>query len=275
MSILESMLYGFISGLTEFMPISSRGHQALFKEIFGIRGPVPILDILVRIAVLLAVIISSATYFRRFLQADSKSNRNGKKRSNREKTLINDFRLVKTGILPMIFVMLLHFIVKQIDVSLALVAIMFAINGIAVYIPEHLAHANKDSSNLSAFDSLVLGVASGLSVFPGVSGTGLSLSYAIGRGADTHKAYNWVLLFGVFSNIIFIVLEFIGMIIHGIGSVTFLTFIGYILAALFAFAAAMLSIYFMRRWILRNGCAAFGYYSWGAAMLSFILFLTA
>ena len=36
MSLLQSILMGLIQGLTEFLPVSSSGHLALFKILFDV-----------------------------------------------------------------------------------------------------------------------------------------------------------------------------------------------------------------------------------------------
>ena len=35
MSILDAIIQGIIQGLTEFLPVSSSGHLALYQQIFG------------------------------------------------------------------------------------------------------------------------------------------------------------------------------------------------------------------------------------------------
>ena len=36
MSLLQAILMGLIQGITEFLPVSSSGHLAIFKALFGI-----------------------------------------------------------------------------------------------------------------------------------------------------------------------------------------------------------------------------------------------
>ncbi len=61
MTIIQGILLGILQGITEFLPVSSSGHLAVAKRLFGL-GDVPLLfDILLHLATLLAVIL----YFRR------------------------------------------------------------------------------------------------------------------------------------------------------------------------------------------------------------------
>ena len=55
MSWLESLIYGLVSGFSEFLPISSRAHQDLMLLLFGVEGHDPIRDMLVHATMLFSI----------------------------------------------------------------------------------------------------------------------------------------------------------------------------------------------------------------------------
>ena len=57
MSLLESIILGFIQGVTEFLPVSSSGHLAIFKNFFGLQEAGITFDILLHVGTLVAVFI--------------------------------------------------------------------------------------------------------------------------------------------------------------------------------------------------------------------------
>ena len=58
MSLLQAILMGIIQGATEFLPVSSSGHLAIFKNIFGVETDTGILfDILLHFGTLGAIFI--------------------------------------------------------------------------------------------------------------------------------------------------------------------------------------------------------------------------
>ena len=54
MGIIGSILYGFVSGLTEIMPVSSQANQYLMRQLLGVQQREPIRDMLVHFAVIAA-----------------------------------------------------------------------------------------------------------------------------------------------------------------------------------------------------------------------------
>ena len=61
MSLLQSIFMGLIQGLTEFLPVSSSGHLALFKALFHVQTDTGIMfDVLLHLGTLVAVFAVSA-----------------------------------------------------------------------------------------------------------------------------------------------------------------------------------------------------------------------
>ena len=57
MSLLETIILGIIQGIAEFLPISSSGHLAIFKALFGLKDVGLTYDILLHLGTLVAVFI--------------------------------------------------------------------------------------------------------------------------------------------------------------------------------------------------------------------------
>ena len=56
MSLLQSIFMGLIQGLTEFLPVSSSGHLALFKALFHVQTDTGIMfDVLLHLGTLVAI----------------------------------------------------------------------------------------------------------------------------------------------------------------------------------------------------------------------------
>lgn len=275
MKILESIFYGIISGLTEFLPISSTGHQGLLKIFFGVQAA-PLLDLFVHVGLLLAVVTTSGTYIQR-LKRQLRTETAARAGQNRikDRAAAYDNQLIRIASVTMILVMILFSVTLQNGISLIWMAVFFAVNGVIVYVPEHLPHGNKDASQMSKLDSIMIGIFGALSFFPGVSRIGASASCAIGRGADKSKVINWILVLSIPALLFSMLLDLISMFTTGLGAISFTIVLGYFFAAGFAFVAGIIGISLVRYFIVRLGFSSLGFYCWGAALLSLILYLTA
>ena len=56
MNIFNSIIIGFIQGITEFLPISSSGHMVVLSDIFGLKTPSLSVDLVAHLGSLIAVI---------------------------------------------------------------------------------------------------------------------------------------------------------------------------------------------------------------------------
>lgn len=271
-SFLESVLYGLVSGLTEFVPVSSQGHQALMLRLFGLSDREPGRDVFVHIGILLALVYCCRTMFNYVLREQRLAS-NSRRRRNTERRSTYDLRLVKTAAFPLLIGLLGYFSLRSMEHNPAWLAVMFIINGILVIIPEYTRRGNKDGRFMSGWDGILLGLFGAASVFPGISRVAAMNLYTTLRGADRDHGQNWVLLLSVPVLIEYIVFDIINLFTLSIATVTFIHFLLYLLSAATAFCGAYLGIMLMRYLSVHKGYAGFAYYSWGAAMFCFVLYL--
>jgi len=126
---------------------------------------------------------------------------------------------------------------------------------------------------MSSLDGIVMGLVGALSVLPGVSRTGFVSSYVIARGADDDNAANWSVLLGIPALLFAVLFDLVSFADYGTGVHTFGAFIGCILSGIAAFAGGYLGILLFKFFLKRSGLSQFAYYSIGAALFSFILYL--
>lgn len=272
MSFIESLIYGLVSGLAEFMPVSTQGHQALMLRLFGLGVREPGRDVFVHIGILLALVSACRTMFNHVLtkQRVTVNTRRGR-RVERRSTY--DLQLVKAAVVPMILGLFGYLAVRKLEGNMAWLAVLFAINGIFVMVPEYTRRGNKDGRFMSGWDSIALALFGALSALPGISRNATMHFYCTLRGADRSHSLNWFLLLSVPALILFILFDIVNLFVLPLGTVTFISFLWYLVSAVAAFCGAHLSISLLRYLSVHMGYTGFAYYSWGAAMFSFVLYL--
>lgn len=271
MNWLQSILYGFVSGLTDFLPVSSHAHQQLLLSFFGINSPDPIYNLVIHLALFYALWTGCRKVIdpiRR--ERTSRHHRNTVRNENARL----DWIFVKNAALPMCIVLLLAGQLIGSDASLLWVSVFLLVNGIVLYAPQRMIRANRDVRAMSYFDSMILGVCSGLSGFCGISRMGMAISAADMRGVDKQHALNWAFLISVPALLLLSGMDLFAVFFGGQDIHFWSNFFTYILAAAAAYGGGYLSI-MLAKIVVTNVCIyGFAYYSWGAALLTFILYLT-
>ena len=57
MNILQAIFFGILQGVAEFLPVSSSGHLAIFKQIFGLKNVGQSFDVFLHLGTLIAVFV--------------------------------------------------------------------------------------------------------------------------------------------------------------------------------------------------------------------------
>ncbi len=190
MDILYAVVLGVIQGLTEFLPVSSSGHLVLFQNLFGLTEPELLLDICLHVGTLAAVcsvffreIISLLRTFvqlpRLYRKHGNLADMFGKNPDIRMAGLIF-FGSIPTGICGVLF----HQIADRIFSSVLIVGVMLVITGTFLWMTRWLGVHGKNLQQMKLTDALIVGLAQGFSILPGISRSGATISAALFLGID-------------------------------------------------------------------------------------------
>lgn len=174
MELLEAALFGIIQGLTEFLPVSSSGHLALFGKFssFPPEGGLLLHIVSVHIASLLAVLI----VFRRDILSLFTSHR---------KVIL----MLVIGTIPAgAFGLLSRNFFEQAGSSMVLVGMGFLVSALFLLLGDRKKEPRKELKKLSVIDSITIGFAQALAILPGVSRSGSTISSARYRGVQGFAA---------------------------------------------------------------------------------------
>ena len=273
LSWLESLVYGLISGLAEFLPISSHAHRAFFLGLIGCEED-PALRLAVHLGALLAVMVSCAPMLSK-LRREYKIASLPKKRRKRQPDLKSmlDIRLLRTALIPLLLTFLAYPMLADLHERLWLLAIFMGLNGILLYAPQFLPGANKDSQSLSALDAVLIGLSSGAGIVPGISRVGMGMYAGLTRGAERRYALDISFLLCIPALVVLLLFDGWWLIAGAGSGLSFPLILQCITAAAAAFGAGYFAIFIMRFLSVKAGFSGFAYYCWGSALFMMILYL--
>lgn len=274
MSVIENILYGFVSGLTEFLPVSGSGHQALLYHLLGVNTRLSLQDLLVHIGILLSALVVCRDNIARLRWVQNTATTVRRNKSRRMDTQGHyELRLLKSAIAPMLLATIIFNLLLGTENDLSSLMWLFIVNGLILLIAEHMRQGNRDAKTMTGFDGILIGVTAAASTLPGLSGTGITLSYTTARGTDIQKATNWVILLVIPAMLLAICGDIFYIFGNGFGTVSFLMILGNLLAGISAFCGGFIGISILRLLVANTSVFQFSYYSFGLALLSFMLYL--
>lgn len=196
MSIVKSIIMGFIQGVAEFLPISSSGHLVIVDHYLKGMGKFPFwFDILLHLATLIVVV---TFFFNEFMVLV----RGGIKFYNFFGDAESKFfwLVVIATLFTVVIALVIEPLVSDIVVSnYKLVGVFFIVNSFILLLPYMFTYSVKSKTigDVNLIQSIFVGISQGIGVLPGISRSGITISAGLIAGFDRSLA-------GTFSFLLFI-----------------------------------------------------------------------
>lgn len=194
MGLLQSIFLGIVQGLTEFLPVSSSGHLAIFQVLFGMDEVPASFDVMLHVGTLAAVFVC---YWKDiwklikhgfFMLRDATVNcivwvlhKIGKEDYEYRRVITNSYRkfalmiivsTIPTGIIGI----LIEDVSDYAATTLIFPGICLLITGVILQISDRIAPGTKTAKTATYTNAFIIGIAQGLAVLPGLSRSGLTIT---------------------------------------------------------------------------------------------------
>lgn len=198
MDFWQALLLGVVEGITEFLPVSSTGHLTIVEKLLGLRVDDPGVTAFTAV-IQVGAILGSIVYFRadiiRLAGAWFRGLVNAGARTERDYKMA---WLVIAGSVPVGVVGLLgrHLITGAFR-SLWVVVAGLVVWSIVMVLAERVGRQDRGEESLTLTDTLVVGLVQCLSLVPGVSRSGATISAGLFRGLDRVSATRLSFFLGI------------------------------------------------------------------------------
>lgn len=211
MELLKAITLGLIQGVAEFLPISSSGHLAIFKNVLGFDTDTGLLfDVLLHLGTLAAVFVA----FRKDIVELVKEGVAiiGQffkslfgclfKKAKWQPVVTTPYRrfvmLVIVSTIPTgIMGILLSDVISAASATLLVPGILLLINGVQLLISDRLPDGKLSEADASYTKAAVVGAAQGVATFPGISRSGTTITACLACGFNREFAVKYSFIMSI------------------------------------------------------------------------------
>ena len=274
LNLLQSIVIGFVSGLAEMLPVSAEAHRTLLRTFFGVETEDAVFRLLVHTACLIALnwhYSDTVLDLRRTNHLMKIPPR--RRRRPLEMASANTVRLLRSAVTVMLVFRAGTMALSFIGGKLNLLPIGLVLSGALLLLPAIYRSGNMDARNMPKGNGLLMGVGGGMGVLPGFSPVAGALSLGQWSGVDRRFALKFAHILLIPALGIQMVFDLIDIFMGGAAA-----FSGFgLLTALTGAVAAGVGCHYGLKLVedlaRTRGFTVFAYYSWGMALLCFVLFL--
>ena len=184
MSLVDSIIFGALQGVTEFLPISSSGHLILLTNFFQVDLPTIVYEVVVHLGTLISILF--------IFRSDIISiiNKAKTKRDFKEIILIAS-ATVPIALTGLIFKSNIETAFRSVNI----VGVCMVITGIIL--GSTLFTSSIRKKNISLVSALIIGIIQAFALLPGISRSGVTISTALWIGISQEEAGRFSFLIAI------------------------------------------------------------------------------
>ena len=215
MSLLEAILMGIIQGVTEFLPVSSSGHLALFKILFDVEDVGLLFDVILHLGTLIAIF---AVYYKDLWKMIREgfailadvcrnigiffSNVSKKEKGGYYRVICNGYRkfvmLVIVSTIPTGIIGVLDAgLVEKASKLLIVPGICLILTSMLLLLADHCKGGDKMQGQVTYSNAFIIGIAQGLATMPGLSRSGTTIAACLLSGFNRKFAVKYSFIMSV------------------------------------------------------------------------------
>lgn len=262
MTFLDAILLGILQGATEFLPVSSSGHLALAQNLMGdFVQPGLLFDILLHIGTMVAVI----GYFWKDLVGLLTSPWRHDDTGRVQRRILGLIVLgsIPTAVIGLSFKDLFEGLFHQ----PMIVCLMLLVTGSLLVVAERFRASHRTEEQMTWKDALIVGVAQGMAIIPGISRSGSTIAVLLMRGVDGETAARFSFLLALPAIFGAALLS-----IKDLDQVTADMVPVYLAGTGAALLTGLLCIHFLMGIIRRRRLSWFAFYCWGVGIAGLVYF---
>ncbi|AZO95488.1 undecaprenyl-diphosphate phosphatase [Halocella sp. SP3-1] len=255
MNLINVVIIGIVQGITEFLPISSSGHLVILQNLFGINEGQLTLDIFLHIGTVIPILIIYWQEVKDILLL---------KKEKRRLSYLIIVGIIPTG--------LMGFFLKDFFTglfsSVLNVGFMLLITGLFLYLVEKFAVSRKGLADMKEHNAVIIGIAQGLAIIPGISRSGTTITASIFQSFDRESAAKYSFLVSIPVILGAGMLELKELLDNGFAGTNWVLIIT---GAVVTAVTGYLAIKYLLHVLKKGSLMVFAYYCWILGVLIIIL----
>ena len=244
--MLKYILLGLIQGLTEFFPVSSSGHLVILGKLLGITGNEVALTVVLHLGTVLALLVF---FFKDIFK------------------MLRDIKSLSLIIVVTIVTGIIGITGKNffegLFASPKLVALALIFTGIILLLTKKFMYAKSEVLDIK--DALILGLAQGFAIIPGISRSGITISTLLFRKVDRKTSFRFSFLASIPAILGAAILK-----AKDIGLLPSADLKNFIWGFFFSFITGIFSLWLLKRIIEKAKLYYFGYYCIFIALITLL-----